>query len=366
MHKIELTGHQLFSLSACGAIGGSIIVIGSTMATVAKQDAWIGALFSTLFGMAILWIYWYLGSNYPEETFVGIIKKVFGKWIGTFFAASYIFLCFNLSFHIPWYISHHLTTQVMPETPAITINTLFVAAIVVAVLYGLETIARFSEIAIYFVLILFFLAMALVSPNVSIDNIFPIFEKGIVPSLKSSALLSCFTLYPLTTVLMIYPLNIQNIKNARKQLLKGFLWCNLLIFVAILMCILVLGSTVTANYQFPTYLLAKQINVATIFSRVEFVITLSWFTTQFVIGALSFYACIMGISELLGLKEHKRIVIPLGLLVLVFSEVVFPDIMYQINWVNMVWIPYSTTHGLILPISLFVIFQIKKKLFKKA
>ena len=45
MDKIKITDHQLFSLSACGAIGGSIIVIASTMAGVAKQDAWIGALF---------------------------------------------------------------------------------------------------------------------------------------------------------------------------------------------------------------------------------------------------------------------------------------------------------------------------------
>lgn len=365
MHKIKLTDHQLFSLSACGAIGGSIIVIASSMAAVAKQDAWIGVLFSTLFSLPLLWIYWYLGSQYPEETFVGIIKKVFGKWIGTFFAASYVFLCFNLSFHIPWYIGNYLTTQVMPETPDFAINTLFLAAVVVTVLYGIEAIARFSEITIYFVLILFFSAIVLVSPNASIENIFPIFEKGIVPSLKSSALLSCFTIYPLITVLMIYPVNIQNIKNAKKQFFKGFLWCNFLIFTAIFMCILVLGSTVTANYQYPTYLLAKQINIGTILSRVEFLITVTWFATEFVIGVLFFYACVMGISELLGLKAPKKIVIPLGLMVLVLSEVVFPDVMYQINWVNMVWIPYSTTHGLILPILLFVIFQIKKKLLKK-
>ena len=64
---------------------------------------------------------------------------------------------------------------------------------------------------------------------------------------------------------------------------------------------------------------------------------------QFMIGLLFFYAGATGLSQLIGLKDHKRIVMPLGLITLVLSGVVFPDAVYQANWVNLVWLPYITT-----------------------
>ncbi|HAN09564.1 MAG TPA: spore gernimation protein KB [Clostridiales bacterium] len=364
MDKIKITNHQLFSLTANGAIGGSVIVIAAVVTSIAKQDAWIAALVTPAFGMLIIWIYWFLGSQYHGITFVGIIKNIFGKWIGLIVAACFVFLCVIISSHLPWYISNFMTTQTMPETPAYAINSLFVIAFVIAVLYGIETIARASELFIYFASILFFLAMILVLPNAKIENIQPVFEKGIIPILKSSVFLSCFLTFPLITLMMIYPINLTNISEAKKSIFKGYLWAGFIIFITIFMSILVLGSTITANSQYPTYLLAKEINVGIIFTRVEFLITAVWFVTQFMIGILFFYAGVIGLSELLGLKDHKRIVMPLGLITLVMSGVVFPDAIYQANWVNLVWPPYVITYGLILPVLLFLVFIIKKWIFK--
>lgn len=55
MDKIKITNHQLFSLTANGAIGGSVIVISALVASVAKQDAWIGALLTPAFGITVIW-----------------------------------------------------------------------------------------------------------------------------------------------------------------------------------------------------------------------------------------------------------------------------------------------------------------------
>jgi hypothetical protein len=45
------------------------------------------------------------------------------------------------------------------------------------------------------------------------------------------------------------------------------------------------------------------------------------------------------------------------------SGVVFPDVIYQASWVN-VWLPYITTHGLILPLLLLLVHLIKKRMLK--
>ncbi|UNC91987.1 GerAB/ArcD/ProY family transporter [Candidatus Contubernalis alkaliaceticus] len=364
MNNIKITDHQLFSLTANGAIGGAVIVIGATLAGIAKQDAWITALITPLFGIPVIWVYWYLGSQHPNMTFVEIIKRILGKWIGFIAAACFVFLCLQIAAHLPWYIGNFITIQVMPETPAYAINFLFVAAFMIALLYGIETIARASEMFIYFVSFLFFLAMILVLPNANIENLQPVLENGVIPILKGSVFLSSFITFPLITLMMIFPVNINDMQQAKKALFKGYLFAGLIIFITILMSILILGAVMTAKSQFPTYMLAKEINVGIVFSRLEFIITALWLFTQFIIGLLFFYAGVIGLSQLLGLKDYKKIVIPLSLIILVMTEVVFPDTVYQVNWVNTVWVPYIITYGLILPVLLLLVFLIKKLVLK--
>lgn len=360
MDNIKITNNQLFSLTANGAVGGSVLVISAVIASVARQDAWIVALLTPVFGIPVIWIYWFLGNQYSGMTFIGIIKKIFGKWIGLSVAAAFVFFCFTTASRVVWYVSNFVRTQAMPETPIYVIDLLFLTAIVIAVLYGIETIARASELFIYFASLLFFSAMALVLPNARIENLQPVFEKGIIPVLKGSVFLSCFITFPSITLMMIYPVNINNISEAKKPLLKGYLWASFMVFVTILMSILVLGSAITAKYQYPTYLLVKEINVGTIFTRLEFLIIASWIVTELVIGILFFYAGVAGLSELLKLKDHKVIVMPLGLIILVMSEVAFPDLLYEKNWNSLIWPPYVITYGLILPVLLILVFFIKK------
>ncbi|QTL99239.1 endospore germination permease [Iocasia frigidifontis] len=362
MDKIKITNHQLFSLIANVALGGSVLIISALLVSIAKHDAWITTLLTPLFGIPIIWVYWFLGSQYPALTFLGIIKKIFGKWIGSIVAAAYVFLCLTISYHLPWYIGNFISLEAMPETPVYIINSLFVIVMVIAVLYGIETIARASELFIYLASFLYIIAMIFVLPNARIENLQPVLEKGMIPILKSSVFLSSFIIFPLIILMMIYPINLSNASKAKKSIFKGYLWASFIIFIVIFVTILVLGG-ITAGLQFPTYLLAKEINVGIIFTRFEFIIAISWLITEFIVGLIFFYTGVIGLSELLGLKDHKRIVMPLGLIILIMSGVVFPDVIYQMNWVNLVWPPFIMTYGLILPVLLLFVFLIKKWVF---
>ncbi|MBP2654602.1 MAG: spore germination protein [Firmicutes bacterium] len=360
----KISNHQLFSLTACNSIGVALIAISALMASIAKQDAWISALITPVFGMLVMLIYWLLGSKYPNMSFVDIIKTILGKWLGLLVGSLYVFFYTIIGCHLPWYIGQFTTISALPETPPYIISLLFMIAVVIAELYGIEAIARASEIFIILISVLFFLAMLLVSPNAKIENLKPIFEHGITPILKSSIFLACFTTFHLITLMGIYPYNIANISEAKKSILKGYLFGGIIIFVTIIMSLLVLGENITSKIQYPTYVLAKEINIVKIFTRLEFLIALVWIVAIFVIGVLFFHAAVISLSEVLGLKDHRRIIIPLGLIMLVLSEVILPDIPYYANWINLVWIPYSITIGLIIPVLLLLVYSVKKKIFK--
>jgi len=364
MKQIKITNHQLYALTANGSLGGAVMIMASALTAIAKQDAWLSAFLTPVLGLPVIWIYWFLGSQYPGLTFVEITKKILGRWIGTVAAASYVLICFTLAYHLPWYISDFITTQAMPETPSYVISLLFVLAVVIAILYGIETIARVSELYIRFVLVMSVLTLLLVSPNINFENLQPILENGIIPVFKGSYFLACFILFPIITVLMIYPANTDNVSVAKKAIIKGFLVSGFIVFTSILMSVLVLGSKISASLQYPTYLLAKEIRLGIIFTRLEFIIAGTWIITQFMVAVLCFYAGLTGLSQLVGLKDHKRIVLPMGLVILLLSEIVFPDVIYQTSWISLVWLPYATTHGLFLPLLLLIVHQIKSKILK--
>lgn len=364
MDKTIITNNQLLSLVANATIGGSVLVITSLITSIAKQDAWITVLVTIVFGMPVIWVYWFLGSQYPNMTFIEILKKIFGKWIGLIVAGSFVYLCLTVSYQLPWYIGNFMNAQAMPETPAYVINTVFIIGMIIGVFYGIETIARASELFLYIASIFTILAMLLVSPNASFENLQPFFEKGIIPNLKGSVFMLGINTFPLIPLMMIYPNNTKNISEAKKSLFKGYLWAGLMMFIVTFMSILVMGSGITSITKFPMYLLAKEINIGNIFSRLEFLISASWIITLFMLSILFFYAGVIGFSQLFGLKEHKRIVVPLGLILTVMSGVVFPTAQYEVKWVSFAWTPYITTFGLIIPMLLVLVFWIKKWVVK--
>lgn len=365
MGKITITDHQLFALTALYTCGSAIINISAGVTSLAKQDAWISALLTPIWGLPVIWIITFLGSRYPGMTFVEIIQQILGKWVGWITAAGFVIFCLRCAPQLPWFLGNFVTTQSMPETPEYAINILLVAAIVIAILFGIECIARASEIFIPFVSILFILSMLLVTPNAHIYNIIPIFEKGMKPILAGSVLLSSLLTFPIVSIFMIYPRNVNNISTAQKAIFKGYLWGGLLMFLSILMSILVLGSNITSTSRYPIYLLAKEISIGIIFSRLEFIVALVWIITLFIKAVLYFYAGVLGLSQLLGLKEYKSIVIPLGLIIYVLTGIIFPNIDYQKHWDKYVLLPYEATYGLALPAVLLLVYAVKTKVMRK-
>jgi len=212
---------------------------------------------------------------------------------------------------------------------------------------------------------LFILVIIFNLPNAKIENILPIFEKGIAGCIKGSVFLTDFMPFALFPIMMIYPAKVNDLRAAKKSIYIGYLWSGFLIFICILMNILVLGTTITSNSLFPTYWLAKETSIGIIFARFEFIIAAIWITTFFIVIILYFYSAAIGLSQLLGLKDYRKIVLPLALIILVMVEVNFPDEIYELNLINLVLLPYDITYALVLPIALLIVSWAKKRIFKR-
>lgn len=358
--KKEITSFQLFALTANFTMGTTVMSASSGVATLAKQDAWISSILACILGFLFIFLYCKLEELYPGATFVDMLRSAFGSWIGWIIAALFVlFVCFMDCAQIIYYIGTFGNTEYMTETPKYAFYLLAVIGMVIGLLYGLETISRLAEIFVFVVIGLISLALLLSFSNVHIDNILPILENGVPPVLKGTLYLTSYLTWPLIIFSMVCPSCHETTKKKKTALFCGFFTGSIINLLCTLMSLLVLGSNITSKTNYPTYFMAQAIDLG-IVSRLEGVISGAWLITQFLKACLYCYAGLIGLSQLFGITESKRLVSPLGLIILVLAGVVYPSTIYQSKWDSTTWIPFIGTFSVVLPILLLLIALLKK------
>lgn len=366
MNKIMITNHQLTAIIIAYVSGSATLFLSSSVSAIAGKDAWLSALISAVSGLLFLWLNCRLGELFPDKTIIEVISLLFGKWIGGFVSANFLLLSFIAAAQYVWYISDFFSSKYMPETPTWAISIVLTTTLVIALLYGLEAMARASEVFYYIFFPGFIITMLMLIPNINIENMLPILGNGIIPPLKGTIPLIGISALPLIIINTVYPAHLEDAKKAKKSMFKGYLLGMLITFVSILMCILVLGSSYTEAQRFPVFSLTREISSNVVFLRLEALVMFFWLPTIFNNTLFCFYSSAVSLSQLLRLKNNRFIIIPLGLIMAVVSVIIYWNVPYEINWDNVVWFPYILTFGLILPVMLIVTAVVRRKMKRAA
>jgi spore germination protein KB len=90
-----------------------------------------------------------------------------------------------------------------------------------------------------------------------------------------------------------------------------------------------------------------------------------WFISIFFKMVLYFYAVLAGAAQLFALKEYRVLIIPLGIIAVVLSIIIYPNSVYQGKWDSTIWPPYMMVSGLVHPLLLLGIAKVRKRFQKK-
>ena len=164
---------------------------------------------------------------------------------------------------------------------------------------------------------------------------------------------------------MIFPAFINKTKQAKKSFLIGNLIGGFVIIILTFLSVSVLGAENTARQMYSSYELAKRINVGDFVQRIEALMASLWFISLYFKAALYFYASVLGMAQILNLKDYRPLTIPLGMIAVVLSLVIYPNVTYQQNFDQTTQLSFSLSIGLFLPLLLVVVYAIRKKQFKK-
>ncbi|WP_017378940.1 GerAB/ArcD/ProY family transporter [Paenisporosarcina sp. TG-14] len=358
--KIE--AKQFMKLVILYTIGSSVLLLPPFLAEKAKQDAWIASIISVCIALILVWIYKTLGSLFPNMSLVEYSQKILGKWLGKITSVLVFIYALLLTALTLREIGDFVVTLILPETPIESILILFISVVIIGVRYGLENIARTSELFFPWVLFLFLIFFLFLVPEIEIQKIQPILAKGIKPILGATFFQIGFPFLELVLLLMIFPY-VNRTREAGKAFITGTLIGGIILVLITFLSVSILGAESTANEIYSTFSMAEKINIADFIQRMELILTGIWFLIIFLKLSICYYVSVLVLAQTIQISDYRPLTLPLGLILVILSLVISPNISYYHTFISDIWTPYSLMFGLILPLLLLVVTKVKTKIY---
>lgn len=360
LEKGKIGSRQLTILVILYTIGDSILVIPSIVASEAEQDGWVSGIFSVAIGpLLVVFLYDALRKCYPDLTLVEYSQKILGRWLGIAISLLFISYFFITTATYLREIGDFMTSHIIPETPIQVIMFLFMSIVLMAARLGLEPLARSAEILFPFVVLFLSSLMIFLLPEIQFQNLQPVLEGGLKPVIRGSISFIVLPFMEPVAVLMILPFVSQK-DRIRKSLFVGQLLAGSVLIIITMLAILVFGADLTSKQIYPSYILAKKINIANFLTRLEAILAGIWFITIFIRFSLFFYVTVLGLAQTLKLQDYRPLVFPFGMILIVFTLIMAPNIVYYNNFISDIWPFYAMTFGFLLPLLLLTIAKVQK------
>lgn len=278
---------------------------------------WYMVLISASVAVMGLTSVYFLLRRFPGSNLMEIYDAIFGRCIGSIFSFTVAFvLLFSAAMNLREYVEI-IKIYVFPKTPPIyLIGSVAFTAIILSFI-GLESIARYSKLAGYVMLIGFIILLVLSSRFFQFYRIYPLLGYGLKNTLVQGFLRS--SIYGEITLMGIFAKSLHSIQDIKKV---GY---TSLIMAASLMFLMQLGLTLLFTYPFgkeltaPLYAGASLIHYGAFFQRVESLFLFIWNISTLISTPFLFYMVSFVYSHVFRIDDIRPIAIPFSFLMIAFS-----------------------------------------------
>ncbi|MBY6038030.1 spore germination protein [Fictibacillus nanhaiensis] len=289
--------------------GSSIINIQGPLLAAAKNAAWIALLLSTLIGFLILYLVLSLHDLFPEDNYVGQVRKIVGPKVTYLFIIPFILVVIYVTANIVYGMGQYFTTSMMRETPLYIFHVLILTTAALTAKAGIEVMARMFHLLLYLLFFIIFMMLLLPMSIYEVENLLPLAPDGIKPIINGIYVGFGFPYMDILYFAMILPfIQKQTGKSLNKWLYGGLFFNGILLSITIMCSIMGLGPLVFMK-KFPLHLLAQLISIGEIIERVEAIFGIALILGSYMKIALLLFIIDQAISSLFKIKSSQLIYI---------------------------------------------------------
>jgi spore germination protein (amino acid permease) len=354
----KITLMQYIFIISGAQVGIGILSMPRQLAETAGTDGWISIILGWLLAMVISLVIIKIMQRHPCYTIYDILKQYFGRWVGSGLSFVWLLYFAFIALNVMLTTIFVLQTWIIQNMATSTLTALILIPIFMVAHKGVQIIGRYAEFVFFFTLGLPVLLTIPVREGTLI-YLLPLIKEGWLPILSTvkNTIIS-FTGFELAFIL--YPF-----LHRKDAAAKGILVANtlsMIIFLHItLLCYIVFSPDEITKILWPTLSLVKPIQF-TFIERIE-VLFLSFYIF-FVSNTIipNVFAGSVGISSILGLKNHKPPLI--GLLIFIFILlIIIPNTYEVVTWMQNLWIVIGIGASYLFPLVLAIYISIYRMVF---
>ena len=320
MRKEATSPFQLFVLIVLFELGTAVVVPIGLQST---HTVWISILLALPGGILLYWIFADLYRQFPDLVISGYIRKILGKWVGWPLGLLYLpVLMYNGSRNLRE-AGDLLISSSYDRTPIFIINSLMVIAVMYILYKGIEVFSRTAEIYFWLIIIMGMISVFFViaAGLVQMKNLFPIHPGEWLEAFRSA--------YPNIWIfpygeLVCFTAILPHLNSRKKAKITGV---GAIVLSAFLLSfthaveIAVLGKDIYSRTTFPLFTTITLVNVANFIQRLDALVILTLIIGVFFKMSIYCYAAVSIAADLFQVKEARKLVFPIGVVVLFSSFV---------------------------------------------
>ncbi|PKM77511.1 MAG: hypothetical protein CVU90_06595 [Firmicutes bacterium HGW-Firmicutes-15] len=359
MNQNTLSSQQIAFLLLIFLLGSALIFIPETYA---GRDAWLATILASLSGWYILYAIISLQNKFPGISIVKLSELSLGKIAGTilnlllFWAIFIVLLTFVFDLVVFLQITYSALSSVF-----------LVSIIILAAAYclykGVNTIGRLGELFIWITLFFTILGFLLAMPLMNSSNLTPVLAnwKSLIAGTYYGAD------WPATELIIFaffLPM-VNDLKEKQKQIYWWYFMGVVLLVLKNAQILSILGMYKASILRFPLFEVFRFITIAD-FQRVELFFFILWFIIGFMVILIYYQGLLLGLKEMLILKDYKVLILPVGICIVVFNIYMFPsDIEYLATGIR--YIPFfSLPVHILYPTIILIATKLRQKTVAQA
>lgn len=343
-------------------ICGSTMVLGTGIE--ANQDAWIAVVVAALMAVPVYAVYGRIAKTYPGENIYDIFEIVFGKVLGKTLSLLFVWYSVHLGSLVIRNFSEFVQIVSFPETPQF-VMVMFTGLVVIYFLKsGIEVIGRWSDYIIVVIIMFVIIINVLSITQMHIEYIIPILGRGVGGILRSSTAIFAFPFGEAVIFLSVLNNLNENGKPYRIFYISLALG-GLIILIASMRNILTLGVQVATTLYFPVYTSISLINIGDFLQRLQVLVTIIYILTGFIKISICIYSACIGFSKVFNIKDYRKIVVPISLVSMSLSCIIYKNPMEMFYWALVIYKYYAFPFQVIIPIILLIGVEIKSRKGKR-
>jgi spore germination protein KB len=355
----KISSSQFMWLLVTLVIPTAVLFVSAIMIKQAGTMAWVSGIFvATGWALLVVWVAVTLGERFGGCSPVEFTREILGKPLGNMVNFLYILIFLYVNSIIVREFGELLITAYMPETPLLVFNTVLLLLAASAVRNGIEVIARMSQ----FIVVLMFAGLIFIYiflwPEIYLHNLFPLFEGGLKPIILGS-FISMAWRGEIFLLLFLMPY-LQDYREAKPAAYKAVFVLGVILGIDIIILLAVFGIQ-AANMVFPLYVLGTYISVGGFLERVESFTLAIWVTGVFAKVTIWYYFGVIVTAQTFNLKQYKPLVLPLGVIQVVWSVIAYDNVRQLADFFSKAWITFSMSFEFLLPLTLLIIALIRTK-----